>query len=298
MKWQGRRQSGNVEDRRDGGGGGLGGGFSRMPIGFPSGGGGRMGGGLGIVGVLIVLGIMWLSGANPIDVLTGGGSSGFDTSTSSTGTTGTPSDERGKFVATVLADTEDAWTQIFSAMGRRYQAPTLVLFNGETSSACGYASSASGPFYCPGDRKVYIDLAFYDQLRSQFRAPGDFAEAYVIAHEIGHHVQNQLGLLKPDGLGGSGANSQAVRTELQADCLAGIWAKVADANGELEVGDIDEALNAASQIGDDTLQKRTQGRAVPDSFTHGTSAQRSRWFKRGYDTGMVTSCDTFSAASL
>jgi predicted metalloprotease len=296
MRWIGRRQSGNIEDRRGSGGGGFGGGFGGSPLGFPTGGGmgGRVGGGLGIVGTLIVLGLLWLSGANPIDVLTGN-DPGVTTTT--TGQAGVPGDQKGKFVATVLADTEDAWTMIFASIGKRYTPPTLVLFTGQTASACGYASSASGPFYCPNDRKVYIDLAFYDQLQNQFRAPGDFAEAYVIAHEIGHHVQNQLGTLREGALG-SGSNSQAVRTELQADCFAGIWAKVADTNGELEVGDIDEALNAATQIGDDTLQRRTQGRAVPDSFTHGTSAQRSRWFKRGYDTGTIAACDTFSATTL
>jgi predicted metalloprotease len=294
MQWQGRRESGNIEDRR-GAGGSFGGGMS--PIGFPSGrGGGGLGGGLGIVGVIIVLGIAWLAGVNPIDLLTGS-DTGSLTTDQRIGQAGAPSDQEGQFVATVLADTEDAWTKIFASMGKRYQPPTLVLFSGSTSSACGYASAAAGPFYCPNDRKVYIDLAFYDQLKSQFHAPGDFAEAYVIAHEIGHHVQNQLGLLK-DGNLGSGASSQAVRTELQADCFAGIWAKSADAEGILEVGDIDEALNAASQIGDDTLEKRSQGYVVPDSFTHGTSAQRSRWFKRGYDMGTIAACDTFGAATL
>jgi predicted metalloprotease len=297
MRWQGRRQSGNIEDRRGMGGGGFPGGF-RIPIGLPT--GGRMGGtggGIGIVGLLIILGVMWFAGINPIDVLTGGGSVGPLVTDERTGQSGTPGDEQGQFVATVLAETEDAWTQIFMANGRRYDPPTLVLFSGATASACGYASSASGPFYCPNDRKVYIDLAFYDQLRNQFRSPGDFAQAYVIAHEIGHHVQNLMGVLQPGSLG-AGPTSQAVRTELQADCFAGIFARYAAGQGVLEVGDIDEALNAASQIGDDTLLRRTQGRAVPDSFTHGTSEQRSRWFKRGYETGSVPACDTFSATSL
>jgi predicted metalloprotease len=297
MRWIGRRQSGNIEDRRGMDSGAGGGGFGRIPIGFPTGGGGRTGGGIGIVGLLIVLGIAWLAGINPIDVLTGGGGGGTLVNDQRSGESGTPGDQQGQFIAAVLADTEDAWTKIFASAGRRYVPPTLVLFSGATSSACGYASSASGPFYCPNDRKVYIDLAFYDQLKNQFRAPGDFAEAYVIAHEIGHHVQNQLGLLKEGNLG-RGASSEAVRTELQADCFAGIWAKNADAEGILEVGDIDEALNAATQIGDDTLEKRTQGRAVPDSFTHGTSAQRSGWFKRGYAMGTISACDTFSATNL
>jgi len=271
--------------------------MGRIPIGFPTG-GRTTGGGIGIVGVLIILGIAWLAGINPIDILTGGDSSGGGLITDQrTGQTGTPSDQQGHFVAAVLGDTEDTWSKIFTNMGKRYEIPTLVLFSRQTSSACGYASAAMGPFYCPNDRKVYIDLAFFDQLQTQFHAPGDFAEAYVIAHEIGHHVQNQLGLLQPGDLG-SGATSRSVRTELQADCFAGIWAKNAGNEGILEVGDIDEALNAASQIGDDTLEKRTQGRAVPDSFTHGTSAQRSRWFKRGYDMGTIQACDTFGATSL
>jgi predicted metalloprotease len=298
MRWQGRRQSGNIEDRRGMGGGRFPGGFGRgyrIPIGFPTG-GGAAGGGIGIVGILLILGVMWLAGINPIDVLTGGGGTGTFTE-QQVGESGTPADEKGQFVAAVLASTEDAWGQVFQSTGRRYEEPTLVLFTGSTTSACGYASSASGPFYCPQDRKVYIDLAFYDQLRTQFRAPGDFAQAYVVAHEIGHHVQNLLGTLEPGNLG-SGAGSQAVRTELQADCLAGMWARYADDRGILDVGDIDEALNAATQIGDDTLMRRTTGRAVPDSFTHGSAEQRSRWFKRGYDLGSVASCDTFSATSL
>jgi hypothetical protein len=297
MRWQGRRESGNIEDRRGMGGGGFGGGFGRAPIGFPTGGGygGGVGGGLGIVGVLVVLAIAWLGGINPIDLLSGDG----DTSVvgDQSGPTGTPSDQQGQFVASVLADTEDTWTKIFAGMGKRYELPTLVLFSGATRSACGTANTASGPFYCPNDHKVYIDLAFYDQLKTQFRAPGDFAEAYVVAHEIGHHVQNQLGLLRASDQS-TGANSASVRTELQADCFAGIWAKSADAEGILDVGDIDEALNAASQIGDDTLEKRSQGYVVPDSFTHGTSAQRSRWFKRGYDMGTIAACDTFGTATL
>ena len=295
MLWQGRRESGNIEDRR-GSGGGVGGGMGRIPIGFPT--GRTTGGGIGIVGVLIILGIAWLAGINPIDILTGGGSTGGGLITDQrTGQTGTPSDQQGHFVAALLADTEDTWSKIFAGTGKTYQVPTLVLFSGSTQSACGFASAAAGPFYCPNDRKVYIDLAFFDQLQTQFHAPGDFAEAYVIAHEIGHHVQNQLGLLQPGDLG-SGASSRSVRTELQADCFAGIWAKNAGNEGILEVGDIDEALNAATQIGDDTLEKRSQGYVVPDSFTHGTSAQRSRWFKRGYDMGTIAACDTFGATSL
>jgi predicted metalloprotease len=242
--------------------------------------------------VVVILIITWLSGANPIDVLTGGTS--YD---DQSGQIGTPTDQEGMFVATVLADTEDNWTKIFATMGKTYTPPTLVLFSGSTSSGCGFASSASGPFYCPDDRKVYIDLSFYDELKNQFHAPGEFAEAYVIAHEVGHHVQNLLGLMKPGDLG-TGASSLSVRTELQADCFAGIWAKAADQEGILDPGDIDQALNAAAQIGDDTLQKEEQGHVVPDSFTHGTSAQRSRWFKTGYAKGSIAACDTFGASTL
>ncbi len=305
MRWQGRRQSSNIEDRRgDAGAGGFGGAGPRIGMRMP---GGRSGGGLSIGAVVIVLLVSWFLGVNPLTLL--GGLEGGDTGGSSFGTqqtagrTGAPSDEAGRFVATVLADTEDTWSQIFANSGSRYQVPTLVLFTGQTSSACGYASAASGPFYCPGDRKVYIDLAFYRELSDRFHAPGDFAQAYVIAHEVGHHVQNLLGILpkvnaEQQRLGKTQANALQVRTELQADCFAGVWANAADKKGIVDVGDIDEALNAAAQIGDDTLQKESQGYVVPDSFTHGTAAQRSRWFKRGYANGDVNSCDTFSASSI
>jgi predicted metalloprotease len=249
----------------------------------------------------VVLVVGWLAGVHPLDLLAQmeGGAPISDGGSSEPGKIGTPADEGGQFVATVLADTEDTWSAVFKASGRQYEPPTMVLFSGSTQSACGFASAASGPFYCPGDRKVYIDLAFYDQLKSQFRAPGDFAQAYVVAHEIGHHVQNLLGILpKIDAMRQRSsevdANHLTVRLELQADCLAGVWAHDEEQRGFLEVGDIDEALNAASQIGDDTLQKRARGYVVPDSFTHGTSEQRSRWFKRGYNQGTVDSCDTFS----
>ena len=304
MLWQGRRQSSNIEDRRDDAGtGGFGGAGPRIGMSMP---GGRRGGGLSIGAVVIVLVVGWFLGVNPLTLLgglEGGDIGGSSFQTQQTGQVGAPSDESGQFVATVLADTEDTWSEIFANGGNRYQAPTLVLFKGETSSACGYASAASGPFYCPGDRKVYIDLAFYQELRDRFHAPGDFAQAYVIAHEVGHHVQNLLGILSKVNAqqrqaGQSQANQLQVRTELQADCFAGVWAHAADQKGIIEVGDIDEALNAASQIGDDTLQKKSQGTVVPDSFTHGTAAQRSGWFKRGYTAGDIDSCDTFSAASL
>ncbi len=307
MRWQGRRQSSNIEDRRDDGGGmgGFGGGAGpRIGIGMP---GGRRGGGLSIGAVVIILVVSWFLGVNPLTLLGGlggvGDTGGSSLGTQQTGRVGTPADEPAQFVATVLADTEDTWGQIFANGGSRYQPPTLVLFTGQTSSACGFASAASGPFYCPGDRKVYIDLAFYRELRDRFHAPGDFAQAYVIAHEVGHHVQNLLGILpkvsaEQRQVDKVAANKLQVRTELQADCFAGVWAHMADKKGILDVGDIDEALNAAAQIGDDTLQKQAQGHVVPDSFTHGTAAQRSRWFKQGYTSGAVDSCDTFAASGI
>jgi len=266
MRWQGRRESENVEDRR-GMGGGLGGGYSggggmRFPIG-----GGRGGlGGIGFILVLLFLG--WLLGINPLDLMNGSSSTGSfplgreqgGPTGQEQGRTGTPSDEEGRFVSTVLADTEDAWQKIFAAEGRTYRDPTLVLFSGETNSACGFASAASGPFYCPNDQKLYIDLDFYRELRDRFQAPGDFAEAYVIAHEVGHHVQNLLGTLpKVDqarqASGETAANRLSVRLELQADCYAGIWARSAEKAGILDVGDIDEALAAAAAVGDDNLQR-------------------------------------------
>ena len=307
MRWQGRRESGNVEDRRGTGGGfggfggaTLGGGGLRFPVG-----GGR--GGLGSIGfVLVLLFLGWLLGINPLDLLNGGSSTGsfpLGEEQGQTGEAGAPSDEEGRFVSTVLADTEDAWQKIFAAAGRTYRDPTLVLFSGQTSSACGFASGASGPFYCPNDQKLYIDLDFYRELRNRFQAPGDFAEAYVIAHEVGHHVQNLLGILpKVDqarrASGETGANRLSVQLELQADCYAGIWARSAEKESILDVGDIDEALSAAAAVGDDNLQRRSQGYVVPETFTHGTSEQRSRWFKRGYGEGTLQACDTFNAEQI
>ena len=306
MQWRGRRQSDNIEDRRGGGGFFPGGGGGRMPIGFPTGGRARAGGGLGIGAILVLLVIAWVTGINPLELLSGTGGGGpVILGNDGTGaavppaTKGAPaSDEEAQFVSVVLGDTEDTWKQIFTEGGRSYREPTLVLFSGQTQSACGFATAATGPFYCPGDQKVYIDLDFYRELRDRFKAPGDFAEAYVIAHEIGHHVQNLLGVLpKVDAerrrSDQATANELSVRLELQADCLAGVWANKAQAKGILDVGDIDEALNAAAQIGDDTIQKRTQGYVVPDSFTHGSAAQRSRWFKRGFTNGTLDACDTF-----
>jgi uncharacterized protein len=296
MQWRGRRQSTNVRDVRSSGGrggfgGGLGGGF---------GGGGRGGvrraGGGGIGAIIVVLIIAWVFGINPLQLLDG--SIGTSPQSQQIGNRAGVNDEMRDFVATVLADTEDTWKQIFSEAGETYPEPTLTLFSDSVNSACGFASAATGPFYCPGDRNLYIDLGFYDELRSRFGAPGDFAQAYVLAHEVGHHVQNVLGILpdvqqRQQGLGEAEANALSVRTELQADCFAGIWANRTEKTGMLEAGDIDEALTAATAIGDDTLQREGQGYVVPDSFTHGTSEQRASWFKRGYEQGTVSACDTF-----
>ncbi|MGB3390880.1 MAG: neutral zinc metallopeptidase, partial [Pseudaminobacter sp.] len=208
-------------------------------------------------------------------------------------------DEMTQFVSTVLAETEDVWTGIFQAEGLAYKEPTMVLFDGQVRSACGFASSASGPFYCPGDQKLYIDLSFYDQLERQFGAAGDFAQAYVLAHEVGHHVQNLTGILPKfnqmrQSMSEAQANEMSMRVELQADCFAGIWGHFTDQKGLLEAGDLEEALNAAQQIGDDTLQRRTQGYVVPESFNHGTSQQRVTWFNRGFQSGKLEDCDTFN----
>ena len=307
MRWRGREQSSNVEDRR--GQGGMGGGFGRSGFGFPGGSGGgpriglpmggRGGGGIGIVGLLILLGVLWFSGADLSQILGGGGDGPVAVNNQPAGRTGAPTDESAQFVSVVLRETETTWERLFAEGGSQYREPTLVLFEGGVRSACGSASAATGPFYCPGDQKLYIDLSFFDELDRRFGAPGDFAQAYVIAHEVGHHVQNLLGIIpqvdaERRRVSRTAANQLTVQLELQADCLAGVWAHDADAKGIVEVGDIDEALNAAAAIGDDTLQKRSQGYVVPDSFTHGTSAQRSEWFKRGYQTGSVDSCDTFS----
>ena len=280
MRWQQGRRSGNVEDRR----------------------GVRLGGaGLGLGGLALVA-IAWFFGIDPRQVL------GLVSATETTGTAvegARPTDEAGDFASAVLADTEDVWTQLLpKEEGRAYRAPTLVLFRDAVSSACGLADSAVGPFYCPPDQNVYLDLGFFDELSQRYGASGDFAQAYVIAHEVGHHVQHLLGITdqvdaKMRGLGAAQANELSVRLELQADCLAGVWAHHADAmRNVLEPGDIEEALNAAAAIGDDRLQRETQGRVMPDSFTHGTSEQRARWFRRGYEQGTIASSDTFSARDL
>jgi predicted metalloprotease len=213
-------------------------------------------------------------------------------------------DETARFVSQVLASTEDTWQQIFQASGKQYRDPKLVLFSGVTPTACGTGQSAMGPFYCPGDQKVYIDLQFFDELRSRFKAPGEFAQAYVIAHEVGHHVQNLLGISEQvqrarQRVGEAEGNALSVRLELQADCLAGVWGNRAGSmQNLLEAGDLEAALNAASAIGDDRLQQQAQGRIVPESFTHGSSAQRVRWFKHGFESGDINQCNTFKAAQL
>ena len=285
MRWENERKSSNVEDRR---GVGL---------------GGKMkGGGIGIL-LLALVGMYF--GIDPALIL----NLGDTVQQAQVGPSG-PVQQTGEekqlaeFVSVVLADTEDTWHKIFASSGRTYEEPNLVLFSGAVQSACGYAQAAMGPFYCPGDRKVYIDLSFYQELKKKMNAPGDFAQAYVIAHEIGHHVQQLLGIsdkvhAQKRQISTTEYNMLSVKLELQADCLAGVWAHRADKVRNLvEPGDIDEAINAASQIGDDRLQKQHQGYVVPDSFTHGSSAQRVRWFRRGYESGNINSCDTFGATSL
>lgn len=283
MRWRGRRQSTNVEDRRGLPGGGI-----------------AVGGGLGTI-VLIVVALLFgvdpsaLIGEGPED----GGAPAPDSRVSRPAPGGGGDDELKQFVSVVLADTEDVWNDEM----RSYREPTLVLFTDSVRSACGVAGASVGPFYCPADEKVYIDLSFYRELKSRFRAPGDFAQAYVIAHEVGHHVQHLMGTMdKVHNLQGrlrdAESNRLSVSLELQADCYAGVWAHHADRRGIVEPGDVEEALRAASAIGDDRLQKESQGYVVPDSFTHGTSAQRMRWFSRGYETGDPRRCDTFSARNL
>jgi uncharacterized protein len=276
MKWQGRQGSDNVEDRR---------GISGRHI--------AIGGG---AGTIIIALIVLLLGGDPTQLLNTQGTQGTEQVMTSA-----EEDQLAQFVSVVLKDTETVWGKIFEASGKTYRQPHLVLFRGEVESACGYASAASGPFYCPGDEKVYIDLSFCEDLKSKFGAYGDFAVAYVIAHEIGHHVQNQLGILgkynsQRERAGAKAANRISVKIELQADFLAGMWAHYAGTMlHTLEAGDIEEAMNAAASVGDDNLQEKYQGRVVPDSFTHGTSEQRRSWFRKGYDTGDFDQGDTFNS---
>jgi len=294
MRWEGNRESDNVEDRRDEGGFGGGGG----PV-F----GGRS---IGIGTIVVALLGSWLLGLNPLTVLsllTGGGAPPAQVQTAPAHRP--PADDRmAKFVSTVLADTEDVWRDVFSSGGAPYQQPKLVLFRGATRTGCGAGQAAMGPFYCPADRKVYIDLGFYETLKNQLGAPGDFAQAYVIAHEVGHHVQNLLGVsAQMDQMRGRVSEAEynrlSVRLELQADCFAGVWAHHAqNARQILEQGDVEEAMNAAARIGDDALQRAGGGAVVPESFTHGSSVQRQRWFHAGLQSGSMKSCDTFRARNL
>ncbi|ODA68647.1 putative neutral zinc metallopeptidase [Methyloligella halotolerans] len=299
MRWRGRRESSNVEDRRGQGGyqAGFPGGGMRIPV------GGK--GGVGIVGLLIIVGLMLFFGIDPRVLLEGGAPPGQQTQQQTDDQTGSEvNDETKKFVSVVLADTEDVWNEIFAKSGRSYKEPELVLYSGRVASACGLGMAAMGPFYCPQDQKVYLDFSFFQELKSRFKAPGDFAQAYVIAHEIGHHVQKQLGIADQVAAaqrqtGERQSNALQVRMELQADCLAGVFANHAQRSKEiLQPGDIDEALQAASAIGDDKIQEQSQGYVVPDSFTHGSSEMRVRWFKRGFESGAVSECNTFDADRL
>ena len=291
MRWEDNRESDNVEDRRDDSGGGSGMGFGGIH--------------LGLGGIILVLVGSWLFGFNPMAVLglLSGGGSVTAPAPSQPARQPPANDPLARFVSTILASTEDVWGEIFAQSGRNYERPRLVLFRGAIPTACGTGQSAMGPFYCPQDRKVYIDLGFYQTLRNQLGSPGDFAQAYVIAHEVGHHVQNLLGTTsKVDALrereSRAQVNATSVRVELQADCYAGVWAFHSQAEKHwLDQGDIESALNAASHIGDDALQRQEQGRVVPETFTHGTSAQRVGWFKLGLANGRVADCDTFASAT-
>ena len=295
MRMDGQEESSNVEDVRGMGGGG-GGGFGI---------GGR---GIGLGGIAVALIAGWIFGINPLTLLglMGGGDNGGQVVQQQGPAPAPPAnDAAAKFVSQVLRSTEVVWTDIFRESGRTYHPPKLVLFSGSWPTACGRGQAAMGPFYCPNDQKVYIDLSFYRILDQKLGAPGQFAQAYVVAHEVGHHVQQQLGIMdKVDAMRGRGGEAQAnalsVRVELQADCFAGVWAKRSQQeNGwRLEPGDIETALNAAAQIGDDTLQRKSQGTVVPETFTHGTSAQRVNWFKRGLDGGTIDSCNTFEGRGV
>lgn len=287
MRWRGERQSDQVEDRR-----GM----------TPARGGMAIGGGAALLVLLFAL----FTGQDPrqlLDVL-GGAEAGVDPSASGAAPTGAPADEGGQFAATVLASTEDVWSEIFTAQGQRYRKPTLVLFSDAVASACGTASAAVGPFYCPADQKVYLDLSFYELLSQRFGAPGDFAQAYVVAHEVGHHVQQLLGIADQVTAAQQRAseeesNALSVRMELQADCLAGVWGNHANRTRQLlEPGDVEEGLRAAAAIGDDMMQRQSSGRVRPESWTHGSSEMRVRWLRQGLSTGDPDQCDTFKADRL
>jgi len=292
MRWQDFRRSDNIEEGSAPGGGGYGFG---MPV--------RLSGGVIVIAVIVGL----LFGVNPLDMLSalmGGGGPVVQQAPapapSQGGQRAGVADPRRDFASAVLGSTEDVWSKIFQEMGSRYDPPTLHLFKGTVRSACGMASEASGPFYCPGDRRVYLDTDFFDELDRRFKAPGDFAQGYVIAHEVGHHVQNLLGIMsKYDAQAGTldqrGRNALSVRLELQADCFAGVWGHNVQAMQKLDPGDVEEGLRAASAVGDDNIQRSMQGRVVPDSFTHGSAEQRVRWFRTGFDSGDVRACNTFGA---
>ncbi|HQZ94949.1 MAG TPA: neutral zinc metallopeptidase [Pyrinomonadaceae bacterium] len=274
MRWRDQRQSDNVEDRRGMGGRGV-------AIG---------GGGLGVVVLALAI---YLCGGDPSQLLQTGPTQDQVQAPGTAANKAVSKDENEQFARAIMGNLEDAWRQILPAQGRvRYQDPKLVLFSGQISSACGYASAATGPFYCPGDQKLYLDFAFFDELRREFKAPGDFAQAYVIAHEFGHHIQNLTGVM--DKVQRAGENNRlSVALELQADCYAGIWANFAAKQGRVEAGDAEEAVRAAAAVGDDMIQKRTQGYVVPDSFTHGSAQQRMQWFAKGMQSGDMKQCQTF-----
>ena len=300
MRWRDSRRSTNIEDER---GAGMPGGF-RLPggMGMPRGGGVRRAG-VGGLGLIVVVLIALFFGLDPSVLLQQGPT--IDPSVYAPGAPPSPEEEKiADFVSAVLGETEDTWQALFQSNGMTYEEPRLVLFSGVVQSACGFAQSAVGPFYCPGDQKVYIDLGFLNDLGSRFGAPGDFAAAYVIAHEVGHHVQNILGIMDKVNaargrLGEDDSNALSVMVELQADCLAGVWANHAErARDLLEEGDVEEGITAAAAVGDDRLQRQGQGYVVPESFTHGSSEQRVRWFGRGLESGQLSSCDTFNAGDL
>ena len=311
MKWEDRRRSSNVDDNRGGGsifgrGGGSPGGGIRIPRGS-SGGVRRAGGGSIILFVVIGLGLWIFAGINPLQLIeilarSGDGSGAVISQPQQprSAEQQATDDTTSQFVAVVLAETEDTWNKIFQASGSTYEEPRLELYSGSANTACGFGTAAAGPFYCPNDRKVYLDLSFFDMMDQRLGAPGDFAQAYVLAHEIGHHVQNLTGVLgrfheAQTRVSQTEANAMSVRVELQADCYAGVWAHSAQSAGIVEDGDIDEALGAAAAVGDDVLQRRQQGYVVPESFNHGTAEQRAGWFKTGFKSGNPDDCDTFAS---
>lgn len=289
MRWQGRRESDNVEDRRNDSSGMSSGGGSGFRI--PRGKGGIV--------LLIVVVVAGYYGYDLTPLLGGGGQSTSVSQTQSSTPVSSDDQQAAKFTSVILASTEDTWSEIFQKMGKQYQPPKLVMYRGVTRTGCGTGQSVMGPFYCPADKTVYIDLSFYDEMKNKLGAGGDFAQGYVVAHEVGHHVQNLLGIeskVRQQMQQGSktDANRLSVKLELQADCFAGVWGYFMQKENVLETGDLQEALNAAQAIGDDKLQQQSQGRVVPDSFTHGTSAQRYSWFKRGFDSGEPSQCNTFA----